>query len=286
MPRVAGNSDTYDFHLDGDAWVLVGADGEPRPEDRIPVPPVRSLPSVTTVTDLLSKGGALTGWAYKIAIQGMLEVARKPGRIDIAQLDYEKAKDLFQAFGLRTPWSKKDRDRGEEAHNVLEKLAKGEWDLAGAHRHIEMHIPEEWQGYAYGAAAWWDDTEGDPEQVLAAEKRVWSQQAGGFAGTLDLFYQTGHDTFNGAYGSLIDLKTRPVGKPAVYPENGYQLAGYGLAVRESMGLTVEDYFVLTTRDDGTYNFNEIEHEEIESNREVFLNLVRLWWALQGPPKGE
>lgn len=232
---------------------------------RVPLPPYSTtldFISVTTVTGLLDKSGPLIGWAWNVTTEGIIELT-SGHLLDLRGWDQEMLKKALKGIGA-TPWVKRDRaaDRGQEAHDVLERLAKGEdpeqvWDSI-------IFMPEEVQGYAQGAFNWFMDELPEPFLV---EEPIFSLEHL-FAGTLDFYgRRTGGELV------LTDLKT----SKAVYDGHVIQGGGYKIGLLEN-GRPVDGVTVVRATPDGKYHETDVT-DDPRAHPEVFLGLLRVWNAL-------
>lgn len=80
--------------------------------------------STTTVINATLPKDGLVGWAYNIAVEGMLDLAQEKGW-DLSKMDFEMAKSLLKEFGF-TSYAKRDEkgETGTRAHDVLETFGK------------------------------------------------------------------------------------------------------------------------------------------------------------------
>lgn len=225
-------------------FALLDELGTPDPDNVI------ALPSVTTILDVLSKP-ALYGWYWKTTVEGVSKLLEQDG---LKGATVDELKGMLKARALR-PYDLRDSaaDRGTNAHDYLEGLAKG------LITPTEILADEQADGYARGVARWW--TERQP-QPLASEVVVRSLRYG-FAGRFDLIYQNGN-----ARVVLADLKT----SKAVWTEAHLQLAAYKLAWEEMHpDRKIDRTMVLRTNADGQY-----EETSVDADPELFCRLIDVW----------
>ena len=225
--------------------------------------------SISTVAHILDKGGGLTGWAFNVAVAGVVKLIADG--FDVHAATEEQLKAALKQAGS-TPWVKKDRaaSRGTEVHEALERIAKGEsFDevtkfIAGIH--INDFSPEEThevQMYAVAAVKWFVTEK--PSAILV-EQPVWSA-IHRIVGTLDFL---GMRPSRGS--CLTDLKS----SKDVYTDHAVQLDGYALCLREMVEHGVLDvavptrHTVVLARPDGSY-----EEVVVPSDPQGFLAALDL-----------
>jgi hypothetical protein len=242
MGRIAGDSSTYAVR----ATIEIGTRSE---DGRFTPRQARALDldlvSASTVAKILSKGDALTAWSFNVAVEG-LELLALSGK-DTRRMTVFELKEALTEIGM-TPFVKRGKasDRGNAAHDVAERLGRGESPSRLAEE-VELakyddnkELDEEIRGYCRGALKWWNDNQ--PiipvivEEPLAAITGVGPDgRPRGFAGTLDLLADRQitleQPTALGdtqVWGSVLtDFKT----SKDVYAEHVIQLSGYDIGVR-------------------------------------------------------
>lgn len=225
------------------------------------------VPSVTTVLDVLNKGG-LTVWGMRVGIQGVLSLFER-GYLT-TELDWQTERErvavsaghlasvelvegLMKIEGLTTNDVKDSAaDRGTNVHDALEEWAKtGRKPIAG-------EFPESEMGYVQGLVEFLQDA--DPEPVRT-EVMVGSVEHG-FAGRYDLELRFNepkkvrrtpkrawHDIPAGTY--LVDFKS----SKGVYPSTHFrQLAAYEAARVECGYEPTDAQYVLNANGEGSYAF--------------------------------
>jgi hypothetical protein len=221
--------------------------------------------SISTVAGIIDKGGALSGWAYNAALEGILKLI--DDGVDLVELDFEQLKARMKQAGY-TPWVKRDRaaERGTQVHEeVLEALGLG--TPPEEVKATILALDDDIRGYGVGAFRWYEDEAPEP---LLVEAPVWSSTHR-TVGTLDL-YATRKDGRN----VLSDLKT----SKDVYESHPVQLDGYALCVNELISEGVLDtprpdaHSIVLSRPDGTY-----EERFLPSDPAAFIAALELTKAV-------
>jgi hypothetical protein len=210
----------------------------------------RVVPSVSTVLDILEKGG-LSWWGMKVGVEGVIELGRRE------KLALDETADeivaLLTAEKLTVNHVRdKAADRGTNVHSALES-----WVETGITPNPDL-FPESERGYVQGLVYFINDAH---PTAIYSELMVGSAEHG-FAGRFDLFANLDfsgevvtktypkrtplRETFQGT--GLIDIKT----SKSVYSSHHLQLAGYEGAMVEG-GYPAPDWTaVLRLTDDGRY----------------------------------
>lgn len=247
----------------------------------------QEVPSVSTVLDILEKGG-LSWWGMKVGIAGTLGIIRDypdkvlsltEGIVD----SYEGAVEWFveelKAQKLTVNHVRdKAADRGTNVHSALEA-----WVETGITPDPEV-FPENERGYVAGLVAFINDAHPHP---LASELMVASTE--GYAGRFDLLANLDfagevvtktypkrkpvRENVNGVW--LLDLKT----SKSVYTTYHLQLAAYRKAMEECGYGTADQTGVVRLTDDGRY-----ELVRGVAQYEDFLAILNAYRALKGLPK--
>lgn len=232
--------------------------------------PWREVPSVTTVLDVLNKGG-LTVWGMRVGIQGVLslfdaqalttmfdwqkdhEVVAVPQGEDAVPADVPSVEELMKEHKLTTNDVKDSAaDRGTNVHDALEQWAK-----TGHLPNVHEFPPAE-QGYVQGLIQFLEDARPEP---VRTEVMVGSVEHG-FAGRYDLELRLNetrtlrrtpkrsyHDILPGTY--LVDFKS----SKGVYPSTHFrQLAAYEAARVECGYEPTDAQYVLNANGEGSYAF--------------------------------
>lgn len=229
------------------------------------------VPSVTTVLDVLHKGG-LVNWGQRVGIQGAIEFFMQPaaGPLDEPSITAWMKEKKLTVNHVRD----KAATRGTNVHDALEQ-----WALTGKMASPD-DFPTEEQGYVRGLNAFLADCKG---MLVAghAELMVGSKQQG-FAGRFDLLaatpqgmeFQTGPRTKRviPAGTGIFDLKT----SKSVYDSHYLQLSAYRLALEES-GYGRSDFeAIILVNADGKYDV------KLNPKRpEHFLAVLNTWRVLKG-----
>ena len=228
------------------------------------------VPSVTTVLDVLNKGG-LTVWGMRVGIQGVLslfdaqalttmfdwqkdhEVVAVPQGEDAVPADVPSVEELMKEHKLTTNDVKNSAaDRGTNVHDALEQWAKT------GHLPSTGDFPESEVGYVSGLVAFLEDARPEP---VRTEVMVGSVEHG-FAGRYDLELRLNetrtlrrtpkrayHDIGPGTY--LVDFKS----SKSVYPSTHFrQLAAYEAARVECGYEPTDAQYVLNANGEGSYAF--------------------------------
>ena len=228
------------------------------------------VPSVTTVLDVLNKGG-LTVWGMRVGIQGVLslfdaqalttmfdwqkdhEVVAVPQGEDAVPADVPSVEELMKEHKLTTNDVKNSAaDRGTNVHDALEQWAKT------GHLPSPGDFPESEVGYVNGLVAFLEDARPEP---VRTEVMVGSVEHG-FAGRYDLELRLNetrtlrrtpkrayHDIGPGTY--LVDFKS----SKGVYPSTHFrQLAAYEAARVECGYEPTDAQYVLNANGEGSYAF--------------------------------
>jgi hypothetical protein len=237
------------------------------------------VPSVSTVLDVLEKGG-LSWWGMKVGIAGALCTTAQeellndwPGldgpevdvivkRLQAANLDVNKVRD-------------KAADRGTNVHSALES-----WVESSVTPNPDL-FPENERGYVQGLVAFINDAHPHP---LHSELMVASTE--GFAGRFDLLANLDfagsvvtktypkrapiRSDVSGAW--LLDLKT----SKDVYPSYHLQLAAYRQAMTECGYGEADHAGVVRVTADGRY-----ELVESTATFEDFLHVLRTYHVVKG-----
>lgn len=261
------------------------------------------VPSVTTVLDVLAKGG-LSWWGQEVGVEGVLELYRNNllvsgpvvERMGFSEKLFLNTSEGYQAAtvdGVVDLLKKqkltinhtlgKAQKRGTAVHDALEAWAK-----TGAKPDFRMFPPEE-QGYVAGLYAFLLDI--PTAEPVASEVMVGSLEHG-FAGRYDIRFKTTEDhavvvhrtpvrgpkyakLAPGLYlGDLKTKKQKAMYEP-VYESYQFQVTGYEGASIECGYEATDAQGVLYVAPDGTYKF-------VRSNAmfQDFLNVLPIYHSLQ------
>lgn len=186
----------------------------------------RHLLSVTTVTGNINKP-RLVAWSANMAvefIQSEILDQLEKGKITIADLRSADVKALVQdAREYHKQIKDEAADRGTRVHKFVEDFVA--IHLSGAVNNpfdpdvIELEAGRDIQEQVGRFIDWWVSHEVVPKYQ---EKKVWSKDGGGFAGTMDSYWR-----IDGMW-NVVDIKT----SKGIWPEQEMQLAAYVHAFRE------------------------------------------------------
>ena len=215
------------------------------------------FPSVTTVLNLMHRD--LLGWNNKNIRESLMNKYKSgetitPYDIDISLATSEDIRRQSATYGTR-------------AHEVIEKYINHARGFGP-----KPFIPEE---VAYPVNAFIRWMEREKVQPLMAEAKVMSFEHN-FAGTLDILclYKD--------VVSIIDIKT---GK-GVYPESAIQQGAYAVAIRETLGVDVENAYVLKIPKSSKERLKLHKVKNLEESKQQFISLARLWSYLDEGVFGE
>ena len=231
------------------------------------------VPSVTTVLDVLKKGG-LTVWGMRVGIKGVVELFER-GVLE-SSFDWDSDRERLTLNGeyVKSPGildgaspvelAMKEHDlttdkvtdsaslRGSNVHDALEQWAKT------GHLPSPGDFPETEVGYVTGLVAFLEDARPEP---IRTEVMVGSVEHG-FAGRYDLELRLNetrtirrtpkrayHDIPPGTY--LVDFKS----SKSVYPSTHFrQVAAYEAARVEGGYEPTDAQYVLNANGEGSYAF--------------------------------
>lgn len=264
MARIAGDEATY-------AWRICQRSKQGKDTYYTPTEYGVDSVSISTIAKAVSdKSGPLTGWAWNIITEGVAHLAQFN---EMRGWDQDKLKGALKDAGF-TPWVKRARAaaRGNEAHEVLERLMKGE-DPEQVAKAIEAIENEEVRGYASGVMNWF--LEAGAIKPLIVEEPVWFLHGQIYTGQLDLFALRLLDAQDDdpVRPVLTDLKT----SKDVYAEHWLQLDGYDNGVRHGRpDLPIPElHSVLLVNAEGEYR--ELYREP---HPEWFLHAVDLYGSMK------
>jgi hypothetical protein len=258
----------------------------------------RVIPSVTTVLDVLAKGG-LSWWGQEVGVEGVLELYKRglingggDGSLAMNTSEgYQAATvdgvvDLLKKQKLTINHTLgKAAKRGTAVHDALEVWAKTE-----TLPDLEM-FPKEEQGYVVGLGMFLKDVQS--AEPVASEVMVGSLEHG-FAGRYDIRFKTTEEhavvvhrtPVKGPKYAVLkpglylgDLKTKKdIFKP-IYESYQLQVAGYEGASIECGYESTDAQGVLYVAPDGTYKFMRSK-----AVFQDFLNVLPVYHSLEGLKK--
>lgn len=260
--RVAGDESYYTF-------VLQRYDGVVMPDVAL------RLPSVTSIIKgvMGASGGGMAYWGFRLGTAAAhLHIHGEHPDEDTAELLYEAAK-----AGPFAPNRQRDKagERGNNAHAVLEGLARGEFIVKSQHEGAYVlggptgdFTPD---GYGQAVVDWWISQE---PQVIAAEQVLYSLKHR-YCGSVDLI--ANRPVGGGLVAVVTDLKTH---KPATsngpaYDEDRIQVAAYREAWHEMFpGQPIAYTSVLIACEDGSWqeDWKEQPFEVFAALRAVYALL--------------
>jgi hypothetical protein len=190
------------------------------------------------------------GWIERETAIGTYTAAKQGELDDVPPEDlWERVRMLGYGCGK----TDQAADRGKITHNVMEGIAETGTVPNPA------EVPEIARGWVRGAVAAWRAL--DVSEVVEREQIVCHPELG-FAGRFDLLAITRSPLTGEKVLSLLDYKSSDKG--TVWSEAHWQTRLYALAIRESMGLTVERIVIVGIGNDGGFELVECECTEDEA----------------------
>lgn len=228
----------------------------------------RDAPSVTTCTGKIDKP-KLVAWAANMAVEfiqkHVLDQLEK-GEISIADLRKAAVKDLVQqARSYHNKRKEEAGDRGTRVHEFVEEwvaqVQTADPDDPFSAGATFIDFDEDIEDRVRLFVEWWVKNKVVPKYQ---EKRVWSDEGGGYAGTLD-----GYWNVNGRW-FIVDIKT----SKGLWPEHKLQLAAYVYAfMKRYPDDPVEGAaFLHISELTGDAEFVEIPLEEVKDLYRLFICL--------------
>lgn len=256
MGRIVGDSKFYTFHL---------KQGNGRYSQDFTI----SLPSVTSIIHKTFAAPALQRWNYsqtRDSIAGLAAVSKGfDAENSLSLIEIVEDADLLEEWLTLNHMRPEDisreaMERGTREHETLGSLAAlahSEGPEAAAELASKLGQNSASSPWAYAIADWWLTR---LPIVIATEAVVYQLEPhGGFAGSLDLVYETDvHTSDNPEYDHIVrkrvltDLKTRKEGAQA-YDSDEIQVAAYELAWTQNSGVPVDEKSILVARADGTWD---------------------------------
>ena len=183
----------------------------------------RDLVSVTTITGIIDKP-ALVKWSARMAVefiqQRVLEELER-GKISIKDLRGADVRDLVeQAKSYHDELKAAAGDRGTRVHAFVDQFVSGILDpnpfCPGP---PTIDVDEDIAEQVNRFLVWWAAHDVKPK---FSEKKVWSKEGGGYAGTMDDYWQVDGKWY------VVDVKT----SKGLWPEHKLQIAAYVFAFYE------------------------------------------------------
>jgi len=244
---------------------------DPKQGNRISLPELgnRKIPSVTQITDLLSKK-KLIKWAAEITAQYFkdeildlikhgLMTYEEFMAIDSDSL-YEKAIIYYKEKAL------KEANKGTKTHDAIHRFLKAEPE---EEIEIERLIEKPFAAFQ----DWWEKNEVIP---ILAEEGVYCPDNGGYKGRPDLLAYQKEKEDSILY--VIDFKT----SNAIYDDMFLQLCAYYFAIKHSLNLEPHKAQIIRLdKNEGFPEFHIFEREKIYEGYGRFLDLVAYWHKTHG-----
>lgn len=245
MARIVGDSKTYSLRLDVTLTNANPTYGGGKGLGSVEVD-AASISTIAKVFD--TKSAALVGWSFKKALEGVQHLVAEGA--ELKGWDYKQLYGAMKVIGS-TPYQVRGKAaaRGNDAHDVLERLAGGEV-VEDVEKHVHMKLADDVKGYALAVIDWWKKNK---PQTLLCEEQVYGLWPRPYAGTLD--FVGSREGLPGqasvARVVLTDLKT----SKDVFPEHILQVTGYEEGLKQSWPFLPprDDHSILLAREDGTWN---------------------------------
>lgn len=255
--RVAGDDSYYTF-------VLQRYDGLVIQDVQI------RLPSVTSIIKgvMGSSGGGMAYWGFKLG------AAAAHAEIVGEELEPEALEAFYTTVkaGPYAPNKQRDKagSRGNAAHDVLEGLARGTYEILGEDMLRGPNGDFQTDGYGRAVISWWMS---EAPTTVATEQVLYSLDYR-YSGSVDLIAARGTTE----EVVLTDLKTH---KPAAsngpaYPEDRIQVSAYRQAWEELFpDRPIDATSVLIACEDGTWKEDrqEVPFEIFAALREAYEHLA-------------
>lgn len=235
----------------------------------------REVPSVSTITDVISK--PLQWWGMRVGVEGVQALYRKYEDADmVLERDVDTVVQMLTEHNLTVNhnWDATNRatNRGTNVHKALEFFAD-----TSINPNPDFY-PENERGYVSGLVAFLRDSGAAP---VMSEVMVASLD--GYAGRFDLVCNLDGEVVTKLYPKKSPVRTQPSGSwlidlktsSGVWPSYHCQVAGY-LHALEECGYPVPDHAgMLRVTNDGRY-----ELVECEATYEDFLNALSLYSSVK------
>lgn len=253
------------------------------------------FPRVTTVLDLLNKP-YLIPWAARLGVEHMQKelVAKVLNPItsianetkEMTLIKAEEIEPKFKAIkkviggflgdseailkaAKKQHKLAKDEasDKGRRAHTAIEEFLRAE---DGAELEVDKDIEYPMSRFL----SWWISSEVEP---LEMEFPVWSEDGGGWKGTLDYTGKIKIQENVKKIFYIVDFKTGP----RIYQESFMQLAAYFYGFKQRTGHILERAAILRLPYSGPEEFREVPEAELYVHYKRFIKLVEYWHLSKG-----
>jgi len=220
-----------------------------------------SVPSVTTVVDIIDKSGALVTWATRAAVK-VCKDSIEPNTpypevyleqvFQTAATAHRQLKDI--AAGI-----------GTTAHNAIELAAHAEGRFSENLEQAFLNAESEEVANCLWASYDW--VKSHSVEVVVAERKIYSRKYQ-YSGTLDML------AFVDGKFSLLDWKS----SKGIYPSHLYQTAAYQAAYEEEIGRKLEArYLVRLGKEDGAFEAHQFSRGSAADHfRNGFLPALKLY----------
>lgn len=253
------------------------------------------LPRVTTVLDLLNKP-YLIPWAARLGVEHMQKmfvskflnpiVSIANETKDMALIkgpemveNFDKIKSVTGEFLVDSDemikiaksqhkiTKKAQGDKGRRIHTAIEGFLRAE---DGA----EMEVDEDIEYPMSRFLSWWISSEVEPVEM---EFPVWSEDGGGWRGTLDYAGKIKINKDAKRIFYLVDFKSGP----RIYQESFMQLAAYFYGFKQRTEHILERAAILRLPYSGQEEFRPVPEAELYVHYKRFIKLVEYWHLSKG-----
>jgi len=246
------------------AKILWGEDGDKLYQDP---DSKRKRPSSTTVTNLMDKSEALKIWSAKCtSLYYQDEIISKlhSGELTLQALKAMNPYVIYrEAMAYHKRISQVAKDIGTRVHEIAEKIFR--FMLINPDQDLEINVEDDVEKPVNALIEWIGDHEVRPIEM---ELYVWSDEFGGYAGTLDVrAYVDGLRT-------TIDLKTAK----GIYEDAPLQVASYDFAYRERFPKIGSDGAAILRldKDRGFHEYKFYPPDEVEYYANEFGSWCQIW----------